>query len=127
MLNSFLPIQEEFDVELYNFKLMTGSAGDAAHDIMHTQAILANASIKEGENKGMPIPLKCVWFNMRVEDNELFKIPKANGACYQPSIEDVGHKILVYAYPETDKEQQTMPLLENTGPIVMDPSVSEKV
>ena len=46
------------------------------------EAILANATYKEGDNVGMPCPLFCTWYNMIGEDNELVEIPGVGGQCY---------------------------------------------
>lgn len=50
-----------------------------------------------------PIPLKCTWYNIPVDkdnkDGELRLIEHASGACFQPSIEDIGTKICVHALP----------------------------
>ena len=68
-------------------------------NLPHTEAVLAQAIMKEGINAGLPVPLNCIWYNMRVSDSELIEIPKVKGACYQPSVEDIGYKIFVHAVP----------------------------
>ena len=70
----------------------------------------------------MPVPLKCTWYNVTSESEDLVEIPGVEGACYQPSVEDIGHRIFIHALPISDfKDYQGMPLLREIGPVVVDP------
>ena len=75
------------------------------------------------------MPLHCTWYNITDDANGgLVQIPDISGACYQPSIEDVGKKVLVHAIPASDvQEYQGMPLFREIGPIIMDPAVRRQV
>lgn len=48
-----------------------------------------------------------------------------SGSCYQPSVEDIGCKVVVHAIPASDiEEYQGMPMYQEVGPLVMDPTVA---
>jgi hypothetical protein len=55
----------------------------------------------------MPVPLNCTWFNLEAEgsNGEFLEIPNATGSCYQPSVEDIGLKVMVHAIPASDVEE----------------------
>lgn len=75
----------------------------------------------------MPVPLHCTWYNLD-EQGQFLQINEVTGACYQPSLEDVGKKILVHAIPASDvQEYQGMPLCREIGPILADREVEEKI
>ena len=89
---------------------------------------MASATFKTGENAGMPVPLHCTWYNITSDQNEFVKIPDVSGSCYQPSVEDIGSKVVVHAIPASDLEEyQGMPLYQEAGPLVMDPAVATQV
>ena len=70
------------------------SSGDCT-DVVHTEVLIASATMKKGENAGMPIPLHCTWYNVGPSSNggDQFRlIEHVSGACYQPSIDDIGDK-----------------------------------
>ena len=79
---------------------------------------------------GEPLPLTCQWFNLRQQSEEcpspaLTEIPGVTGACYQPSLEDVGTKICVHALPVNEencaqRHYQGMPLFAEIGPLNLD-------
>ena len=48
--------------------------------------------MKKGDSIGLPVPLHCTWYNVIPETNEFKVIEHVSGACYQPSIEDVGER-----------------------------------
>ena len=86
---------------------------------------MASATFKIGENAGMPVPLHCTWYNLKGSQNEFIKIPDVSGSCYQPSVEDIGCKVVVHAIPASDiEEYQGMPMYQEVGPLVMDPTVA---
>ena len=46
------------------------------------------------------------------------------GPCFQPSIEDIGTRVMVHAIPASDvQEYQGMPMFKEVGPLTMDPAV----
>ena len=47
-------LQNAFDENSFEFSLIGGP--------LHTEVLLANATMKKGENKGMPVPLHCTWY-----------------------------------------------------------------
>lgn len=89
-----------------------------------------------------PIPLNCTWYNIPDEDKEKNKvglqvIDNCTGACFQPSIEDIGKKVCVHAIPhdlDTDDDEELgngqymgMPLFAEIGPLVLDPNMEQEV
>ena len=85
---------------------------------------MASATYKAGENAGMPVPLHCTWYNIHADSQELVQITDVTGACYQPSVEDIGSMVIVHAIPASDvREYQGMPMFKEIGPILMDPTV----
>ena len=90
--------------------------------------MIASATFREGENAGMPVPLHCTWYNISKDANEFIQIPEVSGSCFQPSVEDIGFKVLVHAIPASDiQEYQGMPMFKEIGPLVMDPAVANQV
>lgn len=84
----------------------------------------------EGQNAGQPVALNCTWYNIPIDrEDELIEIPGAKSACYQPSVEDIGHKVFVHAVPVCDNQDEYlgMPLLQAIGPIVMDPNIQRRL
>ena len=70
----------------------------------------------------MPVPLHCTWYNKT--ETEFIQIPGVTGACYQPSVEDVGKTVVVHGVPASDiEEYQGMPMFAEKGPLVIDPNV----
>lgn len=67
--------------------------------------LIASATMKKGENIGLPVPLHCTWYNVAPANNEFRLIENVSGACYQPSIDDVGNRICVHAIPASDVEE----------------------
>jgi hypothetical protein len=81
--------------------------------------MIASATFKES---GMPVPLHCTWYNKT--ETEFIQIPGVTGACYQPSVEDVGKTVVVHGVPASDiEEYQGMPMFAEKGPLVIDPNV----
>ena len=72
---------------------------------MHTDVMIASATFREGENAGMPVPLHCTWYNISKDANEFIQIPEVSGSCFQPSVEDIGFKVLVHAIPASDIQE----------------------
>ena len=79
-----LTIQNVFDENSFDFNLVGGP--------FHTDVLIANATMKKGDSIGLPVPLHCTWYNVIPETNEFKVIEHVSGACYQPSIEDVGER-----------------------------------
>jgi hypothetical protein len=91
-----LPNSGVFDENQVHFYLESGTNEQK----YQSEAIYASATLK---SSGDPIPLTCAWYNIpKLENNKdgsLQLIESASGACYQPSIEDIGTKICVQAMP----------------------------
>jgi len=84
--------------------------------------MIASATFKES---GLPVPLHCTWYNKT--PTEFIQIPGVTGACYQPSVEDVGKTVVVHGVPASDVEEyQGMPMFAEKGPLVIDPKVEEE-
>lgn len=86
-----------FDENSFDFNLVGGP--------VHTEVLIANATMKKGNSSGLPIPLHCTWYNVSPDSNEFRVIEHVSGACYQPSIDDVGDRICVHAIPASDAEE----------------------
>ena len=73
----------------------------------------------------MPVPLHCTWYNVSDEKGKEFvQIQGVTGPCFQPSIEDIGTRVMVHAIPASDvQEYQGMPMFKEVGPLTMDPAV----
>jgi hypothetical protein len=119
-----LPNSGVFDENQVNFSLESGSNEQK----YQSEAIYASATLK---SSGDPIPLTCAWYNIPLlgeKGGSLQLIENASGACFQPSIEDIGTKICVQAMPaENDalaNQYQGMPLFAEMGPLQMDPFLS---
>ena len=78
--------------------------GDDGDKNFHTDVMIASATFKDGDMAGMPVPLHCTWYNISADgsSNEFIQIPEVSGSCFQPSVEDIGFKILVHAIPASD-------------------------
>lgn len=76
--------QNVFDENSFDFKLVGGPT--------HSEVLIASATMKKGENSGLPIPLHCTWYNVVPATNEFKVIEHVSGACYQPSIDDIGER-----------------------------------
>lgn len=106
---------------------------EAPDTLLHTNAIFASAVLK---GTGEALPLNCQWFNLPQlgegqSGPELQLIPNVTGACFQPSIEDVGTKICVHALPLAEencaqRSYEGMPLFAEFGPLVLDPQLEEE-
>ena len=79
-----MPDSDAFDETSFDFSITRGGScpEDANLEHIHTGIIIANASYREGENVGLPVPLHCTWYNVSQESSELVKIPNVTGACY---------------------------------------------
>jgi hypothetical protein len=116
-----LPSSTAFDENSFNFNLMSS---DRENKNYHTDVLIASATFKSGENEGMPVPLNCTWFNLEAgsSNGEFLEIPNATGSCYQPSVEDIGLKVMVHAIPASDVEEyEGMPMFSEIGPLICDP------
>jgi hypothetical protein len=40
----------------------------------------------------MPIPLHCTWYTVSTDNNQFVTIEHVSGACYQPSVDDIGYR-----------------------------------
>ena len=90
--------------------------------------MIASATFKDGENAGMPVPIHCTWYNSDQKSGSFVQIPDVSGSCFQPSVEDIGFKVVVHAIPASDiREYQGMPLFKEIGPLKMDPKVASTV
>lgn len=95
---------------------------------LQTSVLIASATMKKGENLGLPVPLHCTWYNVSPTNKEFRVIENVSGACYQPSINDVGNRICVHAIPASDAEEyQGMPMFAEVGPIEMDEVITEQI
>ena len=55
-------------------------------------------------------------------------IEGVSSSCYQPSVEDVGKKVIVHGIPASDvTEYEGMPMFAEVGPLKLDPKVSDQV
>lgn len=53
-------------------------------------------------------------------------IEGVTSSCYQPSIEDVGKKVIVHGIPASDiNEYEGMPMFAEVGPLKLDPKVEK--
>ena len=43
--------------------------------------------------------------NISKDANEFIQIPEVSGSCFQPSVEDIGFKVLVHAIPASDIQE----------------------
>lgn len=83
ILKYFILNQNVFDENSIDFKLTGGP--------LHSEVLIASAIMKKGINKGMPLPLYCTWYIVSKDSNEFVVIEHVSGACYQPSIDDIGY------------------------------------
>ena len=103
----------EFDENTFDFRLKGGP--------YQSVLIEASATIKKGDNIGMPLPLQCTWYRANTEA-DFIVIEGVTGAFYQPSIDDVGCKICVHAIPVSEVEEYTgMPAFAELKPLELDP------
>lgn len=132
------PDSQIFDENKVNFCLVSGS--EQSETKYQSDAIFAQACLKTNQD---PIPLNCTWYNIPSDESEKGKvglqvIDNCTGACFQPSIEDIGKKVCVHAIPhdidiEEDDEElgngqyMGMPLFAEVGPLVLDPKMEEEV
>jgi hypothetical protein len=85
-----------FDENSFNFKLTVGGRAEGVSgSIPHSEVLIASATTKKD---GMPIPLHCTWYNVTPREvngkkqDEFVPIDSITGACYQPSVEDIGDR-----------------------------------
>ena len=92
--------------------------------LQHTDVLIASATFKAGELQGTPVPLHCTWYNS--ENGDFVMIDGVTSSCYQPSLDDVGKKVIVHGIPASDvTEYEGMPMFAEVGPIKLDPKVAE--
>ena len=76
---------------------MGGRDEQPSGPFFHTEIIIATATTKRD---GLPIPLHCTWYNVTPKivngkkQDEFVPIESITGACFQPSVEDVGDRYL---------------------------------
>ena len=63
-LATSIPDFDAFDETSFDFSITRGKSTDDNPDHIHTGIIIANASYREGENAGLPVPLNCTWYNV---------------------------------------------------------------
>jgi hypothetical protein len=101
------PDSSLFDENKVDFSLVSGTENSKVS--YQSDAIFAKASLK---NNTDPIPLNCTWYNIPDDQDEKSKsglqlIEHCTGACFQPSIEDIGKKVCVHAMPhDLDTEDE---------------------
>ena len=133
------PNASVFDENKVDFTLVSG-AEENKEETYQSDAILASAALKSNAD---PIPLNCTWYNVPVEEHGsrqgLQLIENASGACFQPSIEDIGKKVCVHAMPhdiDVDEDDEGdlghgqymgMPLFAEIGPLKLDPKMEQEV
>lgn len=112
---TMIPGGEVFDENKVDFKLNGGPK--------YTDVLVASAVFNEGDNKGIACPLICKWF-YTFKNNELQVIDGITGSFYQPTLDDIGARIWVHAYPINGiDEYQGMPMFAEVGPLIMDDEV----
>ncbi|CAG9327629.1 unnamed protein product [Blepharisma stoltei] len=108
-----------FDETSINFELKGGP--------YNTNLIEASATVKNGQNAGMPLPLRCTWYRS-TNEKQFVTIEGVNGAFYQPNADDIGCKICVHAVPVSEVEEYTgMPAFNEVGPVQIDPDMQKTV
>ena len=108
-----------FDDTTFNFDLKGGP--------YNTSLIEASATVKDGPNAEMPLPLKCTWYRATSE-KEFVEIDGVQGAFYQSNADDIGCRICVHAVPVSEVEEYTgMPAFSEVGPLEIDPEVESNV
>ncbi|KRW99538.1 hypothetical protein PPERSA_02396 [Pseudocohnilembus persalinus] len=111
--------EEELNV-MYDFQIKGGN--------LHTELIQAMCIHKQGEEEGLPVPLKCAWFIIDPKQNTVTPLPDIQGGYYMPCIDDVGYQVCVQATPVLDSEDYSGPPLKtNVGPLVVDPEVDQQI
>ena len=50
----------------------SGSSKNGDLENKHTDVLIANATFRDGENAGMPVPLHCTWYNISGESGKEF-------------------------------------------------------
>ena len=60
-LASANPKGNVFDENSFEFKLIGGPT--------HSELLMATATMKKGENIGLPVPLHCTWYNVSKDSN----------------------------------------------------------
>ena len=99
---TMIPGGEVFDENKVDFKLNGGPK--------YTDVLVASAIFNEGDSKGIACPLIWKWF-YTFKNNELHVIEGITGSFYQPSLDDIGARICVHAYPINGiDEYQGMPI-----------------
>ena len=54
-------------------------------------------------------------------------IEGVTSSCYQPSLDDVGKKVIVHGIPASDvTEYEGIPMFAEVGPLKLDPKVAEQ-
>ena len=87
-----------YDENAVEFRLESGTEAVK----YQSDAIFASAVLRD---TGEAIPLNCAWYNIPIADGKdsgLTLIQQVQGACFQPSIEDIGTKVCVHAVPADD-------------------------
>ena len=55
-------------------------------------------------------------------------IDGVTSSCYQPSVDDIGKKVIVHGIPASDvTEYEGMPMFAEVGPLKLDPKIGEMV
>ena len=89
----------------------------------YTDVLMATALFNAGKNKGFAWPLVWKWF-YTFKSSELHTIEGVKSSFYQPSLDDIGARIWVHAYPTNGiDEYEGMPMFAEVGPLVMDDEI----
>ena len=65
ILATAIPDSDAFDETWFYFSISRGGANVKDNsDHIHTGIIIANATYRDGENAGLPVPLHCTWYNV---------------------------------------------------------------
>lgn len=108
-----------FDETWFKFELKGGP--------VHSELLVASATLTKGDMAGAPLPIHCKWYTME-KANDLKEIEGVSGAFFQPSIDDVGKMICVHAIPASDAmDYHGMPGFQEVGPLTLDESVKDKI
>ena len=89
----------------------------------YTDVLMASALFNAGKNKGFACPLMWKWF-YTFKNSELHDIEGVKSSFYQPSLDDIGARICVHAYPTNGiDDYQGMPMFAEVGPLIMDDDI----
>ena len=58
-------LQNVFDENSFDFRLTVGGVEKDEKQCLHSDVLIATATMKKGENQGLPIPLHCTWYNVK--------------------------------------------------------------